>query len=95
MISNNIQFEAFKEVNAEQATAMQDAFANVFEGVCDDVELGDIPKEVQSKLLTRLQNVCVCVCYVDKCYLLLCACVRVCVCVCVMVMLLASQAATH
>ena len=52
MISNNIQFEAFKKVNAEQATAMQDAFANVFEGICDDMELGDLPKEAQSKFIT-------------------------------------------
>ena len=78
MMSNTIQFEAFKEVNAEQATAMQDAFANVYEGVCDDMELGDIPKEVQSKflwldyrsvcvMLIRVIDycVCACVCYGD------------------------------
>ena len=61
MISNTIQCEAFKEVNAEQATAMQDAFANVFEGVCDDMELADIPKEVQSKFLRLGYRMCVCV----------------------------------
>ena len=89
MISNDIQFEAFKEVNAEQATAMQDAFANVFTGVCDDMELGDIPKEVQSKFIWLGSRMCVCVC------VMLISVIDYCVCVCVVVIWFVSQVATY
>ena len=83
MITNTIQFEAFKEVNSEQATAMQDAFANVFTSVCDDMELGDIPKELQSKCLWLDYRVCVCVCVMLISVIYECVCLCVCVCVCV------------
>jgi len=39
-------------VDPEQAMAIQDAFANVFADVCDDMDIGDLPQAVQDKSMT-------------------------------------------
>ena len=49
---NSIKFEAFEQVNSEQAMAIQDAFANVFADVCDDMDIGDMPQAVQDRSTT-------------------------------------------
>ena len=51
-VVNAIKFEAFKKVDPEQAMAIQDAFADVFADVCDDMESGGLPQAVQDKSIT-------------------------------------------
>ena len=48
-MSNTVKFEAFKKVGQEQITAIQDAFAKVFEGVRNAMDIQDLPANAQAK----------------------------------------------
>jgi hypothetical protein len=47
--SNTVSFSAWKNVSKKDVMAFQDAFHEVFADVCKDMNIEDLPKNLQDK----------------------------------------------
>ena len=47
--TNTVKCEALKYLGPTEIQGIRDAFANVVQGVCNDMDVDDLPKEVTDK----------------------------------------------
>ena len=76
-VSQDVTFEAFKNVkDKKEILAFQDSFKNVFNDICADMAIEDLPKKVQQQSIWHVCECCVMLVLLLVCMFLLSGCQR-------------------
>ena len=76
-VTQDVQFEAFKKIkDQKEILAYQDSFKNVFNDICADMAIEDLPKNVQKKSIWHVCECCVMLVLLLVCMFLLSGCQR-------------------
>ena len=76
-VTHDVQFEAFKKIkDQKEILAFQDSFKNVFNDICADMAIEELPKKVQQKSIWHVCECCVMLVLLLVCMLLLSGCQR-------------------
>lgn len=76
-VTTDISFEAFKKVkDQKELLAFQDSFKNVFNDVCAEMAIEELPKDVQRKSIWHVCGCCVMLVLLLVCMFLLPGCQR-------------------
>ena len=76
-VTQDVQFEAFKKIkDQKEILAYQDSFKNVFNDVCADMAIEELPKNVQKKSIWHVCECCVMLVLLLVCMFLLSGCQR-------------------
>ena len=76
-VSTDVAFEAFKKLKDQKdILAFQDSFKNVFNDICADMAIEELPKKVQQKSILHVCECCVMLVLLLACMFLLSGCQR-------------------
>ena len=76
-VSQDVEFSAFKNIKDQKDIfAYQDSFKNVFNDVCADMAIEELPKNVQKKSIWHVCECCVMLVLLLVCMFLLSGCQR-------------------
>ena len=76
-VSTDVTFEGFKNIkDQKEIIAFQDSFKNVFNDICADMALEELPKTVKQKSIWHVCECCVMLVLLLVCMFLLSGCQR-------------------
>ena len=76
-VTQDVSFEAFKKItDQKEVFAYQDSFKNVFNDICADMAIEELPKKVQQKSILHICECCVMLVLLLACMFLLSGCQR-------------------
>ena len=76
-VTQDVTFEAFKKVkDQKEILAYQDSFKNVFNDICADMALEELPKTIKQKSIWHVCECCVMLVLLLVCMFLLSGCHR-------------------
>ena len=76
-VTQDVSFEAFKKIkDQKEIIAFQDSFKNVFNDICADMAIEELPKKVKQKSIWHVCECCVMLVLLLVCMFLLSGCQR-------------------